>query len=147
MIHNFTGGYDGSGPGRNMAVDASGNLYGTADNVFELKHSNSGWIFQMVYNFGVSQPNDGYDPNGVVIGPDGNLYGTTYYAEQTDVLLWWDGTQKSAVRACPSGSAKSMGIAYAGEKSPYHKQLRPRGLAKLLIPLANHLLRHTSTVI
>jgi uncharacterized repeat protein (TIGR03803 family) len=68
----------GAGP---MIQDAAGNFYGTTD----LNGTyNSGTVFKMtsqyvvtiLHSFGGS--GDGFGPdNGVVIGPDGNLYGTT----------------------------------------------------------------------
>jgi uncharacterized repeat protein (TIGR03803 family) len=84
VIHNFTGGNDGSYPQSGLALDQGGNLYGTASvggtygngTVFRLVHSGSNWVFFPLYNF-----KGGYDgdaPFGpLTIGPDGAFYGTT----------------------------------------------------------------------
>jgi uncharacterized repeat protein (TIGR03803 family) len=64
-------------------MDRAGNLYGTAEvggfgggTVFTLTHTGSGWIFNPLYSFG---EDDGAQPRGgVIIGPYGILYGTTY---------------------------------------------------------------------
>ena len=48
--------------------------YGT---VYKLTHTDTGWVLTTLYRF------DAYDGDGsearVMIGPDGSLYGTTYY--------------------------------------------------------------------
>jgi uncharacterized repeat protein (TIGR03803 family) len=89
VIHNFTGGADGGGPDSTLAIDAAGNLYGTAATggnssgncygscglVFKMKASGSGWVLTPLYAF--TGGSDGSAPAGVVFGPDGALYGTT----------------------------------------------------------------------
>jgi len=84
VIHNFTGvPRDGANPYAGLTIDQVGNLYGTTRNggsgygmVFELKHTNSGFLFRPLYSF--AGGNDGASPEaGVIIGPDGSLYGTT----------------------------------------------------------------------
>ena len=85
IIHNFTGGGDGSGPTAHVTIDTSGQVFGTAEMgalghgmVFKLKHSGSGWTFLPLYAF--SGGSDGGDPwAGVTISSDGTLYGTTYH--------------------------------------------------------------------
>jgi uncharacterized repeat protein (TIGR03803 family) len=81
VLHTFTGAQDGGNPGSGLTMDAHGNLYGTTSfnglgygTVFKLARSGSGWVLTPIYSFHGS---DGADPNGVVFGPDGNLYGTT----------------------------------------------------------------------
>ena len=99
VLHRFTGGLDGSYPSAGLTMDRAGNLYGTAafggykgsqcgdiggcGTVFKLAHGGSGWIFNSLYQF---QDNpDGSGPAGrVVIGSNGNLYGTTFHGGQTD---------------------------------------------------------------
>jgi uncharacterized repeat protein (TIGR03803 family) len=69
-----------------LTMDAGGNLYGTTSaggtasqgTVFRLSQRDSSWVFTPLYSFqGTSD--GGFPWAGVVFGPDGNLYGTTYY--------------------------------------------------------------------
>jgi uncharacterized repeat protein (TIGR03803 family) len=91
VLHSFTGGADGSYPTGNLTMDAAGNLYGTTQEggtgeyglgngvVFKASHLGSRWVTAPLYRFAGSQNNDGRLPGGgVIIGPDGSLYGTTY---------------------------------------------------------------------
>ena len=94
VLHNFTGGRDGANPLDGLTIDRNGNLYGTASAggnkaygcqnyygtqgcgaVFELAHSGTGWILRPLYDF--PSVRDGYPAYGVVLGPDGALYGVT----------------------------------------------------------------------
>lgn len=89
QIHDFSGGGDGAEPEAGMTRDAAGNFYGTTSNggsrscggigcgvVFRLKFSGSSWILAKLYSF--QGGNDGANPLAkVILGPDGNLYGTT----------------------------------------------------------------------
>jgi uncharacterized repeat protein (TIGR03803 family) len=96
VLHNFAGA-EGAYPYAGLTLDQAGNLYGTTANgghtggncgtngcgtVFKLKHQGSGWIVSPLYSF--SGP-DGNSPQArVIIGPDGNLYGTTIYGGTAD---------------------------------------------------------------
>jgi len=83
VLHNFTGGGDGSYPEAGLTMDRQGNLYGTTAEggahgygvVFRLSHAGSGWVLTPLYSFDGSD--GGYPISGVVFGPDGALYGTT----------------------------------------------------------------------
>lgn len=81
VIYNFTDGADGGNPYSGLAIDRSGNLYGTTQRgngtVFKLAHAGSGWILTVLYSF--QGGNDGAAPYQVTFGPDGSLYGTTIY--------------------------------------------------------------------
>ena len=72
----------GGGPYENLTIDASGNLYGTAYGdgangggmVFKLSQSNGAWTLTDLHDFSFRTE---YFPYGaVLIGPNGNLYGT-----------------------------------------------------------------------
>jgi uncharacterized repeat protein (TIGR03803 family) len=87
VIHNF-GGPEGAFPFAGLTMDRAGNLYGTAfqggtggfGGVLKLSRSTVGWIATPIYSFqgGNNGGNDaGYPSARLVLGPDGNLYGTT----------------------------------------------------------------------
>lgn len=84
VIHDFTGGRDGSGPQAGLTMDVAGDLYGTATlggsaglgTVFRLQPVESHWIFTPLYSF--KGGDDGAIPiTRVVRGTNGILYGTT----------------------------------------------------------------------
>jgi uncharacterized repeat protein (TIGR03803 family) len=91
VIHNFTGLDDGEQPAAGVTIDAAGNLYGTAwdgghgylqcqsgcGTVYTVRHTSGGWKFETIHLF--LGGNDGaYPATTVVLGPDHELYGTTY---------------------------------------------------------------------
>ncbi len=85
VLHTFTGGQDGAIPVAGLTMDRAGNLYGTSfrggaagfGTVYQLKPKPSGWVFNVLYSF--AGGSDGANPSsGVIFGPDGALYGTTY---------------------------------------------------------------------
>ncbi len=90
VLHTFTGAQDGGQPFAGLAMDEAGNLYGAASDggnhggscpsygcgtVFKLQKRGAGWVFSPLYAFQGAP--DGTGPQGVVIGPEGTLYGTT----------------------------------------------------------------------
>lgn len=90
VLHTFMGSpYDGAHPFDGVVVDR-GNVYGVAygggtnasgcyigcGTIFKLQKLSSGWLYSTLYKF--QGPPDGNYPAGVVIGPDGSLYGATY---------------------------------------------------------------------
>ncbi len=86
VLHNFSGEEDGANPYAGVTVGPGGVLYGTASAdgnhghgvAFKLVYQGSSWTFSPLYEFtGLS---DGATPyGGVVIGPNGALYGTASY--------------------------------------------------------------------
>jgi uncharacterized repeat protein (TIGR03803 family) len=86
ILYSFLGnGMDGIFPAGNILFDPSGNIYGAAYKggnhgkgaIFELVQPGTGkWTEKIRHNFG-SSTNDGHYPNGVVLDPLGDLYGTT----------------------------------------------------------------------
>ena len=83
-IHQFTGA-DGAVPISGVVMDRGGNLYGTTTQgggsgfgeVFKLTRTQRGWVLMPLYSF-ASGSNGSQPYAGVVFGPDGDLYGTTY---------------------------------------------------------------------
>jgi uncharacterized repeat protein (TIGR03803 family) len=90
VLHTFTGG-DGWSPVSGLTPDRAGNFYGTTDvggasnrgTVFRLSPAGSGWVLTTLYSF-QCQDDGGFVFGGVVFGPDGALYGTTYECGQYD---------------------------------------------------------------
>jgi len=88
VLHNFTG-PDGWSPDGALVRDRAGNFYGTTDaggaidrgTVFRLSRAGSGWILTTLYSF-QGQADGCFPSAGVVFGPDGALYGTTYECGQ-----------------------------------------------------------------
>ncbi len=94
VLHTFTGSPDGANPTDGVVIDRAGNLYGTTfgggingngctaegsgtgcGTIFKLSKHGSNWVYTTLYKF--QGPPDGNYPAGVVVGPDGTLYGTT----------------------------------------------------------------------
>lgn len=101
VLHTFTGehdGQDGASPMNGVVMDRAGNLYGTTflgglhgdpgqacftfefdggcGTVFKLAKHGSSWTYSQLYKF--DEAPDGNFPNGIVLGPDNTVYGTTY---------------------------------------------------------------------
>ncbi len=84
IIHTFGPTPDGNTPEGNLALDAAGNVYGTASsldypeygygNVYELKPSKPSYLEQILWSF--NGTNGEYPGGGVVMDSLGNLYGT-----------------------------------------------------------------------
>ena len=85
VLHTFTGGNDGAGPGGGLVMDSSGNLYGAAtvggnsncdDGCGTLFKIGANGKFKVLYTF--MDGEDGSYPNGnLVMDSKGNLYGET----------------------------------------------------------------------
>jgi uncharacterized repeat protein (TIGR03803 family) len=84
VLYRFTGDPDGWQPNSNPVFDPAGNLYGITQSgganghgtVYELTPSAGGWTGKVIYSFTGS---DGDGPNSLLVGDDGNLYGTTEF--------------------------------------------------------------------
>lgn len=103
-LYQFTGNADAWG-GNLSAFDSAGNLYGISTSggiygqgaVFELTPGAGGWTEKVIYNFvGTS---DGANPSSLLVGRDGNLYGTATGPNWGVVfrLVSWDGNWTESV--------------------------------------------------
>lgn len=88
-VHFFTGGSGGAQPQEGVVGDGGGNLYGTTYGdgdstckcgiVFSVNYT--GGSFTVLHRF--SGGTDGANPNGLIRGSDGNLYGMAEYGGNT----------------------------------------------------------------
>jgi uncharacterized repeat protein (TIGR03803 family) len=94
VLYAFQGKTDGSQPISPLAIDGSGNLYGTtmtggAQNdgtVFELSPpavSGGAWTFTVLYNYPTGEDGAGPNPNGVILDAAGNLYSEDFGVPNT----------------------------------------------------------------
>jgi uncharacterized repeat protein (TIGR03803 family) len=101
VLHNFNG-YDGGNISPGLVADPTGNLYGAASiggasgggTVFELSPGESGWTFNLLYNF---PHNDCGPMASLTMDAAGNLYGAldcggAYGAGSVFKLAYSDGT-------------------------------------------------------
>lgn len=95
ILHGFIYGSpdDGSHPTGVLVLDSKGNVYGTTfaggtyngGTVFELSPGANGqWIEAILHNFPIEEPDDGFQPVGVVLDAAGNLYGMTIQGGSND---------------------------------------------------------------
>ncbi len=82
LVHAFTGSTDGGYPWGQLAIDASGNIYGTTltGGVFQsgtayefVRSANGRWTETVLHSF--TNGADGSQPQGVVQDSEGNVYG------------------------------------------------------------------------
>lgn len=85
VIHAFTGGNDGSGPGAPVVFDKAGNLYGmtptgganSAGVVFEMKPVNSTWKLAVIHTFTGGADGLGGSAGRLIFDAAGNIYGVS----------------------------------------------------------------------
>lgn len=93
VLHTFTGAADGAVPGgAGLTIDRGGNLYGGTDFggrggqgcdggscgvLYKLTRKGAYWVFNTLYEF--TGPDGGSPDAPLAFGPDGVLYGTTFY--------------------------------------------------------------------
>ena len=84
VIHTFTGGSDGSGPGSPVSIDKQGNVYGTTPTggangigvVYQLRPDASGeWKLRVIHTFTGGNDGGGGSASRLLIDAAGNLYG------------------------------------------------------------------------
>jgi hypothetical protein len=100
VLYSFRGGNDGLGPEAGVTFDSKGRIYGTTvaggeghgcqlwcGVVYELQQSQGFWSETVLYSF--QGGSDGEGPRSpVLIGPDGDLYGTTTNGGDSDCVVW-----------------------------------------------------------
>ena len=129
-IYQFTGNTDAWG-GNVVASDSAGNLYGISGGggaygggaVFELTPAQGGWAEKILYSF--TGGNDGAVPTSLLLGHDGNLYGTTLLGGNQNCFYNGCGVVFQLV---PSGGSWAENVLYAfsGTTDGYE----PGGLAQ-----------------
>lgn len=92
ILYGFQGSPDGAWPAANLVLDAKGDLFSTTaqggtgscgrgcGTIFELNPPTAQgqpWTETVLYSF--QGGDDGWSPNGVILGKDGALYGTTQW--------------------------------------------------------------------
>ena len=84
VIHTSTDAGDGGEPYAGLSMDRAGSFYGTTNTgaggggtVFRLKRAGSGWVLTTLYAF--QNDGGGRPTGGVIVGPDGSVYGMTQY--------------------------------------------------------------------
>jgi uncharacterized repeat protein (TIGR03803 family) len=84
VIHAFTGGSDGSGPGSPVAFDKKGNLYGTTPTggskgmgvLYQLRPDGTGaWLLRLIHTFTGGSDGGGGSAGRLLIDASGNLFG------------------------------------------------------------------------
>jgi uncharacterized repeat protein (TIGR03803 family) len=84
VVHTFTGGIDGSGPGSPVSIDKFGNIYGTTPTggangvgvVYRINPDGSGgWKFRVIHTFTGGADGSGGSAGRLLIDAQGNLYG------------------------------------------------------------------------
>lgn len=86
VLHTFAGGADGANPLAGLIFDGHGGFYGTTTlggtagcgTAFRLDpNTGGGWTERILHTFLGVTAQDGENPNGLTLGPDGNLYGSS----------------------------------------------------------------------
>lgn len=116
ILYEFLGGNDGGVPGAALAIDGSGNLYGTTTGygayqcgtAFGMTSSaGQGWTFDTLYAFNPDN-GDGCGPSSeMFLGAEGNLYGTT---------VGYSGSFGSAFELTPTRNGWTEATLYAFPK-------------------------------
>jgi uncharacterized repeat protein (TIGR03803 family) len=129
VIHQFTGGIDGSGPGAPVAVDKQGNVYGTTPTggasgvgvVYQIKPSGSGWTLNVIHAFTGGTDGSGGSAGRFFIDTAGNLFNvcTTGGAHGFGVVYEispgagkWKFTALYAFKDQPDGASPYGGVVF-----------------------------------
>jgi len=128
VIHTFTGGKDGSGPGSPVAIDEQGNVYGTTPTggangmgvVYQLRPgATGGWTLRVIHTFTGGSDGGGGSASRLMIDATGNLYGVctvggtngfgTVY-KMSSVQGKWQFTTLYAFKDQPDGALPYGGV-------------------------------------
>src|SRR5215475_12288748 len=129
VIHTFTGGTDGSGPGSPVAIDKQGNIYGTTPTggangvgvVYQMKPNGSGWTFKVIHAFTGGTDGSGGSAGRFFIDTAGNLFNvcTTGGAQGFGVVYEispnqgkWKFTTLYAFKDQPDGASPYGGVVF-----------------------------------
>ena len=119
VLHGFTGTPDAANPMAGVTIGEGGTIYGTTffggdwneGAVYELTRQTSGgpaWTETVIYSFG-AQEGDGINPLArLVLGPDGSLYGTTYFGG-----TWHYGTVFRLIPPASTGLGWTENVLYS----------------------------------
>jgi uncharacterized repeat protein (TIGR03803 family) len=94
VIHQFTGGKDGSGPGSGLTFDQHGNLYGMTPTggayglgvVYRLHRVNDSWRLNVIHAFTGGDDGSSASAGRLIFDHAGNIYGVTPSAERTAMV-------------------------------------------------------------
>lgn len=137
VIHQFSGGNDGSGIGSPVAFDAQGNLYGTtptggafgAGVVFQLRpEANGHWELRVIHAFTGGADGGGGSAGKLLVSKRGNIYGvctvggvngfgTVYKISQQEGR--WHFTTLYAFKDQPDGALPYGGLVFDREGNLY----------------------------
>ena len=136
VIHSFTGGDDGSGPGARLTVDRGGNIYGMAPTgganglgtIYRIRQAGGAWTFNVIHTF--TGGDDGATGSaGRMVLRRARLYGaaTTGGAHGSGVIFElspravgeWDFRTIYAFNGQPDGSFPYGALLFAGSGKIY----------------------------
>ena len=136
VIHAFTGGDDGSGPGARLTVDRGGNIYGMAPTgganglgtIYKISQAGAAWTFKVIHTF--TGGDDGATGSaGRMVLRRARLYGaaTTGGAHGSGVIFElspravgeWDFRAIYAFKGQPDGSFPYGALLFAGSGKIY----------------------------
>jgi uncharacterized repeat protein (TIGR03803 family) len=137
VIHTFTGGNDGSGPGSPVAFDQHGNLYGTTPTggalgngvVYEMKAEvNGSWGLKVIHTFTGGEDGLGGGASRLLVDAAGNLYGVNTVGgahgfgnvfEMTPNGSKWKFTTLYSFRDQPDGASPYGGVIFGKDGNLY----------------------------
>jgi uncharacterized repeat protein (TIGR03803 family) len=137
VIHSFTGGSDGSGPGAPLVLDKHGNLYGTtptggadgAGVVYEINRGSNGkWMLRVIHTFTGGVDGLGGSASRMLLDAEGNLYGVNTVGgangfgnvfELTPNGTAWHLTTLYSFKDAPDGASPYGGVIFGKDGSLY----------------------------